>query len=49
MYFLDKTSIPKPFRVLGFKTTAFQVFDVDSSELEYLDKNRLAVEHFYYC
>ena len=44
--FLDKTSISKPFRTLGFTTTAFQVFDAHLAGLEYLDKSRLAVEQF---
>ena len=44
--FLDKTSISKPFRTLGFTTTAFQVFDAHLAALEYLDKNRLEVEQF---
>ena len=44
--FLDKTSISKPFRTLGFTTTAFQVFDAHLAGLEYLDKNRLEVEQF---
>ncbi len=44
--FLDKTSISKPFRTLGFTTTAFQVFDAHLAELEYSDKNRQVVEHF---
>ena len=46
MYFLDKTSISKPFRTLGFTTAAFQVSDAHLAGLEYLDKSRLAVEHF---
>ena len=46
MYFLDKASISKPFRTLGFTTTAFQVFDAHLAALEYLDKNRLEVEQF---
>ena len=44
--FLDKTSISKPFRTLGFTTTAFQVFDAHLAELEYSDKNHQVVEHF---
>ena len=44
--FLDKTSISKPFRTLGFTTTAFQVFDAHLAGLEYSDKNRQVVEHF---
>lgn len=46
MYFLDKASISKPLRTLGFTTATFQVFDAHLAELEYSDKNRLAVEHF---
>lgn len=46
MYFLDKASISKPFHALGLKTAAFQVFDVDSGELEYSDKNRQVVKIF---
>ena len=46
MYFLDKASISKPFRTLGFTTATFQVFDVHLAGLEYLDKSRLAVEQF---
>ena len=49
MYFLDKASISKPFRTLGFTTATFQVFDADLAGLEYSDKNVQAVEHFYYC
>ena len=44
--FLDKASISKPFRTLGFTTATFQVFDAHLAGLEYLDKSRLAVEHF---
>lgn len=46
MYFLDKASISKPLRTLGFTTATFQVFDVDSGELEYLDKNLQVVNIF---
>lgn len=46
MYFLDKASISKPFRTLGFTTATFQVFDAHLARLEYLDKSRLAVEQF---
>ena len=49
MYFLDKASISKPFRTLGFTTATFQVFDAYLAGLEYSDKNVQAVEHFYYC
>ena len=44
--FLDKASISKPFHALGLKTTAFQVSDAHLAGLEYLDKSRLAVDHF---
>ena len=44
--FLDKASISKPFRTLGFTTATFQVFDAHLAGLEYSDKSRLAVEHF---
>ena len=46
MYFLDKASISKPFRTLGFTTATFQVFDAHLAGLEYFDKSRLAVEQF---
>ena len=47
--FLDKASISKPFRTLGFTTATFQVFDAHLAGLEYSDNNVQAVEHFYYC
>ena len=37
--FLDKASISKPFRTLGFTTATFQVFDAHLVGLEYSDKN----------
>ncbi len=37
--FLDKASISKPFRTLGFTTATFQVFDAHLVSLEYSDKN----------
>ena len=46
MYFLDKASISKPFRTLGFTTATFQVFDAHLAGLEYLDKNLQVVNIF---
>ena len=37
--FLDKASISKPFRPLGFTTATFQVLDDPLAGLEYSDKN----------
>ena len=46
MYFLDKASISKPFRTLGFTTATFQVFDAHLVSLEYSDKNLQIVNIF---